>query len=174
MSKTDNAALVGVHKFEAAGLGKAPFRFVGLSENVIKHPDGSSQSGGTCDYCSNGIRHECWVLSADGKRFKVGSNCIEKVDDAGLYQAYKTSPALRAANRAKAQAKYAADRAELAALIEAHKDALAAMPHPYGFHDRKTGVPLTYLDRINHALPCCGAAGTKSWLKTLKKKLALV
>jgi hypothetical protein len=173
MSKTDNAALVGIHKFEAAGLGKAPFRFVGLSENAITYPDGTTKAGGSCDYCSTGIRHECWVLSADGKRFKVGSNCIEKVGDQGLFQAYKNSPEFRKAKRDKAQAKFAADLAEVHSIIDANKDALLALPHPYGFKDFATGKPLTYLDQVEWSLGNCGAAGTKSWLKTLKKKLAL-
>lgn len=172
MSKTENSSLVGVHKFEAAGLGKAPFRFVGLSENAITYPDGTTKAGGSCDYCSTGIRHECWVLSADGKRFKVGCNCIEKVGDTGLLQAYKNSPEFRKATREKAAAKYAANLAELNALIEVNKEKLAALPHTYGFVDRATGVPLTYLDHVKWCVGSCGAKGTASWLKVLKKKLA--
>ena len=77
--KTDNLENVGKHKFELAGLGLAPFRFIGANEKRITYPDGSSKAGSSCDYCATGIALECWVESADGKRFKVGCNCIEKV-----------------------------------------------------------------------------------------------
>ena len=80
-----------IHKFELAGLGKAPFRFIGdyESRGPITNADGS-QSGapgqpmGTCDYCMQGIAICCRIESADGKRFIVGSDCVLKTGDAGL------------------------------------------------------------------------------------------
>lgn len=73
-----------VHKFELAGLGKAPFRFAGMDEKVIVHADGTTQAGSSCDFCSTGIRYQFWCESADGKTFKVGCDCIHKSGDAGL------------------------------------------------------------------------------------------
>lgn len=70
-----------IHPFEKAGLGLAPFRFSHVTENVFVTPGlvGSTKAGGTCDFCSNGIRWEYWVKSADKKTFKVGCDCIAKL-----------------------------------------------------------------------------------------------
>lgn len=167
-AKTDDAADVGKHRFEVAGLGLAPFRFVGFSVNVITHPDGSTQSGGSCDYCGAGIANECQVLSADGKRFKVGCDCIAKVGDEGLLQAFKTSPAVRDHKRKLAAAKAAREFTELSALIDAAAPVLSTLPHPRGFVDRSTGKPLTRLDYVKWYLKACGASGRGKWLRGLK------
>lgn len=70
------------HPFEAAGLGKAPFHFLFVRENVIVHPGlmHHVQPGGTCDYCSTGIRYEFHCQGADGQRFKVGCDCVSKLN----------------------------------------------------------------------------------------------
>lgn len=68
-----------IHPFEVAGLGLAPFRFVGMTENVYSAAPGHSQPGGSCDYCCNGIKYECHIVSSDGKRFKVGTDCVLKL-----------------------------------------------------------------------------------------------
>lgn len=170
--KTENIAEVGKHAFEVAGLGAAPFRFVGMSENAITHPDGTTQAGGCCAYCYTGIRFECRVVSADNKSFVVGSNCIAKVGDTGLLKAYKTSPDFR-----RHQAKLRAVKAKavfetLSALIASKKEEFAAKPHPYGFVDRVTGTPMTYLDYINYSFDRCGAAGRAGMLKAMQKGAA--
>jgi hypothetical protein len=132
--KTENEAHVGKHAFEVAGLGLAPFRFVGASENVITYPDGTQQAGGTCDYCYTGIRLECHVLSADGKKFKVGCNCIEKVGDKGLLRAYKNSPEFRLRQRELRAKREAAKEATAAAELELVRPAFVEravnFPHP--------------------------------------------
>jgi hypothetical protein len=72
-----------IHPFEAAGLGLAPFRFVGMEHKTFQAcPGAPIQVGGSCDYCSTGISYFCWIESADGRRFKVGSDCVAKVDPA--------------------------------------------------------------------------------------------
>lgn len=85
----DNAT--HIHKFEMAGLGKAPFKFVGIEE--LRGPItllGGIQVGapgqpmGSCDYCGNGIAICCRIRSSDGKEFVVGSTCVGKVGDKGL------------------------------------------------------------------------------------------
>lgn len=166
--KTENLTLVGKHAFEVAGLGLAPFRFVGASENVITYPDGTQKAGGSCDYCGTGIRTECHVRSSDGKQFKVGCNCIEKVGDTGLLKAYKTSPEYRAKQRQIRAEKDRAISTELQRLIAERSETLRAMAHPYFYSDRKTGLPLTRLDYIQFILGCSGASGRKSLLKSLK------
>lgn len=68
-----------MHVFEKAGLGKAPFRFVGVEKRTYQACVGAPiQPGGSCDFCSTGITWWCWVQDADGKRFKVGTECVER------------------------------------------------------------------------------------------------
>lgn len=72
-----------IHTFEQAGLGKAPFRFVGMFEKrgPIPCPDGTmigapGQPMGTCDFCGNGIAQCCQIESADGKIFVVDRKSV--------------------------------------------------------------------------------------------------
>ena len=67
-----------MHPFQKSGLGIAPFRCVGVSENVYSTGGGHSQPGGTCDYCGTGIRWEFHIESSDGKEFDVGCDCVAK------------------------------------------------------------------------------------------------
>lgn len=168
--KTDIVQNVGKHAFEIAGLGIAPFSFVGASENVITYPDGTQKAGGSCDYCGTGIRTECHVKSSDGKLFKVGCNCIEKVGDTGLLKAYKSSPEFRAKQRQIRIEKDKAVSTELAGLMNRNESTLKAMPHPYGFVNRETGLPMTRFDYVSYSIGCCGASGRKSLLKKLKSQ----
>lgn len=168
--KTEILENVGMHAFEVAGLGKAPFRFVGADEKFITYPDGSTQAAGSCDYCGTGIRLQCYVQSADGKRFKVGCNCIEKVGDTGLLKAYKTSPTYRAKQSALRANRAAAVRVELLAKRDAMAPILSANPHPRGFTDRETGKPMTELDYVNWMIDHCGTAGSKALLKWLQAR----
>lgn len=167
--KTDNAAQVGMHVFEAAGLGKAPFRFAGYSENWFVIPGVMRKPGGSCDFCGASIAGEFSVRSADGKTFKVGCDCIMKAGEAGILKAYKSSPEYRAAQRAKAAAKGAADRAFVTEWINANADALKSQPHPYGYVDRKTGQPLTRWDSLQWSLGHYGASGLASLARGIKK-----
>jgi len=170
--KTDDAAIVGQHKFEVAGLGKAPFRFVGVSEKVFQAcPGAPVKPGGTCDYCGAGIRDCFHVRSADGKEFVVGCDCINKVGDAGLIKAYKTSPEFRKLQAEKRKAKAVAVRQAIDDLIASSAGKLAAIPHPSGFSDRKTGQPLTALDWAQWMQRNCGAAGRARLIKQLKAML---
>lgn len=169
--KTDNAMHVGRHAFELAGLGLAPFRFVGASENVITYPDGTSKAGGTCDYCGTGIRTECHVRSRDGNQFKVGCDCIRKVGDEGLMKAYKSSPAYRAKQAELREARRKAVFAQVTGLLASGADKLRAMPHPRGFTDRQTGQPLTAYDQAKWLYEHSGSAGMASLLKWLNRIL---
>src|SRR5262245_4254165 len=70
-----------VHPFQRAGLGLAPFRFVGLDTCIHKAShDAPAQPGTSCDYCSTGIMYVCHIESSDGKRFKVGCDCVRKLE----------------------------------------------------------------------------------------------
>lgn len=171
MTKTDNPNEVGLHVFERAGLGKAPFRCVGFSEAVISYPDGSIQPSGCCAYCFTGIRYTCIIKSRDGRTFTVGSDCVAKTGDAGLLRSYKTLPAVREANRAKARARDERVVAEWKALIEAPAtiEKLSAL-----FVPGRPWVPgeqVTLLDSMKRLWGMCGAAGRKRTLKSLKSYL---
>lgn len=70
---------VTLHPFEDAGLGLAPFRFVGINKNLYSACPGHSQPGGTCAYCGQGILYECVIKSHDGQTFTVGQDCVRKI-----------------------------------------------------------------------------------------------
>lgn len=118
-----------VHPFEQAGLGAAPFRFVGCYEdrgpkiisvaNGVTHQVGApGQPMGTCSYCGQGIAICCEILSADGKRFIVGSDCVNRTHQEGTRV---RSDAERAVRSMKAEAK----RAKFRELLAAGRDRLA-------------------------------------------------
>jgi hypothetical protein len=136
----DNAT----HVFEQAGLGRAPFRFVGMENTAAAAgPDGLvrvtdpetgldylTQPGGSCDLCGHGIVNFCWIVDADGKRFKVGTECVNKTGDAGLKKTVK-----RAVAKARTAARKAREAKKIAACARALRSdetraALAARPHP--------------------------------------------
>ena len=71
-----------IHPWQRAGLGIAPFRYVGYELSVYQavpgDPNCPLQPGTSCDYCGQGIMHVCRIEDADGKRFKVGCDCVKK------------------------------------------------------------------------------------------------
>lgn len=175
VTKTDNAAHVGMHVFERAGLGTAPFRVSGYREIVFQaYPGAPTQAGGSCDYCGTGIRYACLIKGRDGHEFKVGSDCVAKTGDAGLIKAYKNHPDVRAANRAKAAAKDAAVIAEWNALL-ADPVVLAKLA-PLQVQGRPwvPGEMIPYLDRTKQVWGMCGASGRLRTLKGLKATIAAV
>jgi len=76
-----------IHPFEKAGLGKAPFTCVGVHENVYVTAGGAhKQPGGCCNYCGTGIQYEYEIVSADGAKFVVGSDCVARVGDVAEFR----------------------------------------------------------------------------------------
>jgi hypothetical protein len=150
-----------IHKFEKAGLGKAPFRFVGISEN--RGPKTISTAGGvettvgapgqpmgSCDYCGMGIAEEYHIQSSDGREFVVGCECVRKTGDAGLVRVVKDHERKKArarrekkeqARQEKAQAREEQAREALA--DEDVRKALEAQASPTG-----RGTALEYCDFI--------------------------
>lgn len=126
------------HPFEARGLGMAPFRCVGVSRNVAAPAGGlfstEQRPGGSCDYCGTGIVYECWIVSADGKRFKVGCDCVEKTHgarDVIVCEVLRAKNAILKADRdAKAGEKIRAAKLALPAV----RATLATRPHPNEWH----------------------------------------
>ncbi len=173
MTKTDNPAHVGLHVFERAGLGKAPFRVTGFTVKTFKaSPDSPTQPGTCCDFCGTGIMNVCMIRGADGSEFKVGCDCVARTGDAGLIRQYKNRPEVRAANRAKAKAKDHAVTAAWQELIEAPatlaKLGSVTVPgKPWIPGDR---TPM--LDSLKRVWAMCGASGRATRLKQLKTLLA--
>jgi hypothetical protein len=169
--KTDNPAEVGQHVFERAGLGLAPFRFVGFSTMIFRAcPDAPPQPGTSCDYCGTGIMYVCRIKSADGKLFKVGCDCVNKTGEAGLIKAYKQSAEYRQHQRELRHAKDKIKSIELDGILARPevKTSLSSKPHPNEYF---AGKGKTYWDYIQYSLQCSGAAGRASWLKWLRERL---
>lgn len=123
-----------IHIFEQAGLGKAPFHSQGVEYKVyVSYPGGPAQPGSTCDLCGQAISYECWVGSADGRRFKVGNECIEKTGDAGLVKSQIQCKLVKGQEADKRKAsrdeQYVQDNL---AAWEAKVADQARNPHPYG------------------------------------------
>ena len=155
-----------VHPFEKAGLGKAPFRYVGASENHIKHADGSMQPAGTCDYCGTGISLQMHIKSSDSRCFIVGCDCVQKLDweDNQLSKLAKAVQNKHRSVQAKKRTQVQAENLET--LIEENKEKLMALPHPKGWETK------TYLDYILWLAPKCEKTGKSKLYKQIKKAIA--
>jgi len=158
-----------IHKFEEAGLGKAPFRVVGGGQ-IPKDRDNNPRGVGSCHYCGACIRQVFVIESADGKQFKVGSTCVEKTGDKGMIDVVK-----RKVNEIKRQQRYdreAKKRAEAKIEIdqiladEKIVEKLNNEPHP---NDYYASQGKTFLDYIQWNLQNAGHRGYMWAHKTLKK-----
>lgn len=119
-----------VHLFTNAGLGKAPFKCVGLYSIPSKflaesNPDAYNGAlrmmprgygVGSCAYCGTSLVNNYLINSADGKKFSVGCDCVEKVGDRGLVSAVKL-----AKKKADADKRHAERMAKWAAIDAARK-----------------------------------------------------
>jgi hypothetical protein len=72
--------IVSVHPFEIVGLGRAPFRLIGMEKRVYSAAPGHQQPAGTCDACSQGIMYCYSIRSSCGKVSTVGCDCVMKLD----------------------------------------------------------------------------------------------
>ena len=154
-----------IHKFERAGLGKAPFRYIGMFEKVYQACHGAPiQPGSSCDYCGAGIRYVFQVRSADGKTFKVGCDCIHKVGDAGLRRVIARDEA----KIRKANADVLFGR-KLMAAVDAlgNPTLLTDQPHPYA----RPGE--TARDCVIWLLKNAGVAGRTRACKAIIKSAAI-
>lgn len=127
------------HVFETAGLGQAPFQFIGCEERrgpeLITMPDGvvmecgaPGQPMGTCDYCGQGIAICCNIQSADGKRFMVGTDCVRKTGDSGLKRVVAS-----VINERRKEARHAREDTRIkdaSARLPRIADAIKSQPHP--------------------------------------------
>lgn len=152
-----------VHPFERAGLGVAPFRFVGMFSDFGPHfcemngvrveVGAHGQPMGTCDYCGQGIGYCFTIRSADGREFVVGSDCVAKTSDPGAPLGFETAVA-REARKALREQRHARERRQVEEgreFVSANREALAAIPSPSGRG--------SLLDRVEWLLENAGTAG---------------
>lgn len=153
------------HPFERAGLGIAPFRYAGFDTRRIVHPDGSTQCGAGCDYCGTGIVNVFFVRSSDGRKFKVGSDCILKLGievEAEIATAVRREMARIQREQREARAEIRREREwkqrvafteRITARLAADPALLTNRPHPNEWH---ASQGKTYRDYIEF---CVSAGG---------------
>lgn len=149
-----------VHRFEQAGLGKAPFRFVGYETKTYQACQGAPiQPGTCCDYCGTGISGVYWIRSSDGKNFKVGCDCVLKTGDAGLRRVINAKLAEQrlVARHAREGARIETAKVKLA--DEAVRAELAAKPHPRAAGNPDYFGKLTLLDWAEWMMANAGNKG---------------
>jgi hypothetical protein len=146
---------VYVHPFERAGLGSAPFRFVGCTREVyVACPGAPIQPGASCDYCGTAIMQACWIVGSDGRRFKVGNECVRKTHGKG--ERLRTQVE-RAIAKQRTKATHARQDAKIAELEGWMSDPdarakLEAAPHPKQWRADEGGTFAEYVEwMIRHA-----------------------
>lgn len=167
-----------IHPFERAGLGKAPFRYVGMAAQDLCYGQAilnrteyeqtgvavTTKPGGSCAYCGTYIVNMYNIRSADGREFHVGSDCVEKTGDAKLVAGMKAEA--RKAAKAKRVAKAAAVTADLNALLS-NITWRAKLEQAY-HNDYPTHTLLNWAEwMLEHA----GATGRAKALKAVKAAL---
>lgn len=168
-----------IHKFEQAGLGKAPFRFVGVEERrgPIRELDKNGQPTGveygapgqpmgTCDYCGQGIAICCTIVSADGKRFIVGSDCVAKTGDAGL-RTVKTAVNKLAREKTVARERQRiGDMRDRLTMDDELRAKLSAIPHPQDWRAEKGE---TLLDSVEWMMERAGHSGRMKTVRCIER-----
>lgn len=170
--KSDVAEEIGVHAWELAGLGKPPYKFVSWSYRVFRAcPDAPAQAGATCQFCGHAIMNCCEIKSADGKEFIVGCDCVERIGEKGIVEQFKTSPEYRKHQEKvrREKAVYAGDRVRQ--LLNDNRAKFVSLPHPYGFYNRKTGLPLNFLDYCEWMLEHSGDSGIVKLARRVSREL---
>lgn len=130
---TNTAAPNTVHTFELAGLGKAPFKFSHFAQLKYDRAQTAYHSGGSCDYCGTAIMNAYYIKSADGRTFKVGSDCVAKTGDAGLRKVVNKAKAQHERSLKAARALTTAEQITAWLSDDAVVSILESYPHPRGF-----------------------------------------
>lgn len=138
------ATMTKIHAFEAAGLGLAPFRFIGIETAAERGAVQSERAGAgmtfttnnatCCDYCGQGIMNAYRIQSADRKQFKVGCDCIRKTGDSGLIRhvTEEESAKRRKATSLRRQEKCRREAELISAFRAGRCESLRSLPHPKG------------------------------------------
>lgn len=92
-----------IHKWEMQGVGKSPYKCVGLFSMPSRHlaevnPDAYSKAMkampreyeiGTCRICGISLVNNYLIVAFCGKTFSVGCDCVQRVGDKGLIDEVK-------------------------------------------------------------------------------------
>lgn len=163
-----------LHKFEKAGLGKAPFRIMGHEEKrgPIDLGNGLTvgspgQPMGTCDFCGTGIVDCFRIASSDGKTFIVGSVCVEKTGDKGLMKIVKSEISRKqtAQRHAREAEKIIVLQAKLADPVI--RESLSAVDHPLRWRQAQGD---TLLDWAEWMMANSGNSGKMAVFRALKTR----
>ena len=162
------------HPFEIAGLGVAPYHVIGFDTCQYQACPGAPILPGTsCDYCGQGIMYVMKVQASDGKKFKVGCDCVMKVS-----KAVKDYPSQRAldvaARKLKTQIRHDREAARIKEgfeWIDSQEvfSKLSSIPHPYKWQSDKG---LTMADYVNWMRKNAGNAGKLEMIKVVKAALS--
>lgn len=158
-------------------IGPAPYRYLGYEAKTYQAcPGAPVQVGGSCDHCGTGIIDTFYFVAADGTKFHVGSSCVQKAGDKGLYSQIQST-----VNQIKRERKAEADKKRIAAawvLIDCEEDGsaspirrrLEAQAHPMGFTDRQTGAALTLADWADWMMAHSGTSGRIKVARVIEKE----
>jgi len=180
-------APASIHVFEQAGLGKAPFRFIGHLEMpsrglqeanptaynlaMSEHPRTTNGLGvGSCHFCGTPISTHCLIQSADGQTFFVGSDCVEKTGDAGLKAGIRRMA--RERNRTRNETRRRELTPVLEALVNDNEMTLAGMPHPNSHFARQGKTWKDYADWMMKNRTY-SLNGTQVAIRTIRAQLGL-
>lgn len=120
-----------IHKWEAQGLGQAPFTCVGLyslpARSLAEYNPQAYQAElaqmpkgfdiGTCAVCGMALTNNFLIRTGCGRQFSVGCDCVKKAGDAGLVDAVQARK--RAADREK---RFQEREAERLARLQAQRE----------------------------------------------------
>lgn len=138
-----------IHPFERAGLGVAPFRLVGHEESWFQAAPGEPRRpGASCDYCGTAIVDTFWIAGTDGRRFKVGSDCVHKTTKPGTKVRTEVERKVRTIQNAKRHAREDAKAAGAVELLQdpAVRAELARHPHPLWFRAERGDTLLQWAE----------------------------
>lgn len=153
------------HVWEIAGLGQAPYTYIGhTTEHYQACPGAPIQVGGSCDFCGQGISEMYRFRSADGKVFKVGSNCVKRAGDKGLIRMIAKD--VKAHQKATREARQDARIAAAKGMLDSVAVRLTALPHPHPWMAEKGK---TALDWVNWMLANAGRKGKVDAAKLVEK-----
>ena len=171
-----------IHPWEKAGLGKAPFRWMGITEEigprVYAQPDGTTltvgsegQPMGCCAYCGQGIAECHHIRSADGKNFTVGCDCVRKVNAKGSKVLTAAEKASRARVTDRRRARESAAIAEGEQFL-ARADVRAFLVSRPSLTKWRAEQGDTLADYIDFVWPRCGHAGKLRLIAQIREAFA--
>lgn len=158
---------VAVHRWEAVGLGRAPYTVLGFSgtadragEQREREANGltftTNLCGGTCAVCGQAIFNVYRIKSSDGQEFKVGPDCVAKSGDAGLKRRVAADKYANAKRLRKAREQARVDAAKGSLADPGVRLELSLFKHGHAYHAARG---LTRLDEAEFLLMRGGVSG---------------